>query len=335
MAVSDAVRRSGSLLLRALAVGGLATAAWFVCAGVASAGEDHSNEIAKTLDVVNVTLGEQQAATTDLLLADVLPQHATPFTSAGFPHAHRPSEPPAYKHHPVGVDFHPTNRPLVLDHSLAVGCPLVVDRPPEFDRPSLDVGFPPSQGGHPADDDSYPGSYPYPYPDDDPYPDDTEYSHSGYSHSGSVSNTMPAPLYEAKVAAKASTRAAAAAASTPPAAAPAPAEALATAPTRAGVLPLDVFVPAAPAAQITSNAVVIWEVPEPTAPAPAPTQAPAPSVPTASSSSADNGGGHRGGVIASFTSQSDPKPLTAWSVERRDDGRSPGSIPGLPSTSPD
>ncbi|MFE2753174.1 hypothetical protein ACFXGA_14375, partial [Actinosynnema sp. NPDC059335] len=55
MAAPEAVRRGGSLLLRALAVGGLATAAWLVCAGVATADEDHSDEATKTLEAVNLT----------------------------------------------------------------------------------------------------------------------------------------------------------------------------------------------------------------------------------------------------------------------------------------
>ncbi|NUS65476.1 MAG: hypothetical protein HOQ46_17690, partial [Saccharothrix sp.] len=68
---------------------------------------------------------------------------------------------------------------------------------------------------------------------------------------------------------------------------------------------------------------------------PAPKQAPAPSAPTASSGSADSGGSQRGGQLASLTAECHPKPSAAWSAERRDDGRSPGSVPGLPSTSPD
>ncbi|WP_158846964.1 hypothetical protein [Saccharothrix deserti] len=318
MAVSDALRRSGSLLLRALALSGLATAAWFVCAGVASAGEDHSNEITKTLDQVNVALGERQAATAGPLLADVLPKDAAPFTDF----RHETFEPPAFEHHPLGVHFGPSERPLAVAH-----------------RP-IDLVYVPDQGGCPAED----GDYSYPderYADDDRNADDADeysysgYSYSGYSHSGSVSNTMPAPLYEAKVAAKATARAALLEVQAPTPE-PTAVDVGVDASPLAGVLPFAPVAPASPDSQITPTAEVIWEVPEPNAPAPAPKQAPAPSAPTASSSSsADNGGGHRGGVIASFTSQSDSKPLTARPVERRDDGRSPGSVPGLPSTSPD
>lgn len=295
MAVSDAVRRSGSLLFRVLAVGGLATAAWLVCAGSAAAGGDHTDEVARTLDAVNATLGGQRSATAGLL-ADVLPPRATPVAALAF-------DPFAFE-----VGAHP------------------IERPPLVDGP-LEVPYP--QGGYPTDDG-------YPYPDEDRFSDpdcDDGYGRSGYSHSGSASNTMPEPLYEAKVAAKAAARAAASAQAEPTFA---PAHAGVIAPARADGASLAPAAPVSPSSQIASTAEVVWEVPEPSTPAPSPKQAPAPSAPTASSSSsADNGGGHRGGVIASFTGQSDPKPLTAWSVERRDDGRSPGSVPGLPSTSPD
>ncbi|WP_033436569.1 hypothetical protein [Saccharothrix sp. NRRL B-16314] len=312
MAVSDAVRRSGSALLRALAVGGLATAAWLACAGLASAGEDHPDEIAAKLDAVNVALGEQQAATADVPLADVLP--------LGVP----------------ALDVlleRPLERPLVVD-----------ERPFEVRVTSLLGEVPTDNPGAVYLGSPYSSPYASPYadpPSDDPYED--EYTHPGYtsgssnySHSGSVSNTMPAPLYEAKVATKAAARAAAAA--PPPAVAPQPAPPAPTAVRVTALAGSDVpTTSASQASRTASNADVVWESPNPGAPAPTPNQAPAPSAPTASSSSsgADSGGGHRGGLIASFSSQSDLKPLAAWSTERRDGGRSPGSVPGLPSTSPD
>ncbi|MBB5806400.1 pyruvate/2-oxoglutarate dehydrogenase complex dihydrolipoamide acyltransferase (E2) component [Saccharothrix ecbatanensis] len=340
MAVSDAVRRSGSALLRALAVGGLATAAWLACAGLASAGEDHPDEIATTLDAVNVALGEQQSATADPLLADPL---ASDPLLADLPASDLLGL-PTFDHSAFAADCRPFDGPLDgrLDRPLAVN-----ERPFEA---ALEVGLPSLLDAPSTDDSRAPHSDPYstPYSDPnadapyaDPYEDD-EYTHPGftsgssnYSHSGSVSNTMPAPLYEAKVAAKAAARAAASAppvALPPPTAAPAPTAVRATALAGLDLLPVS----ASPVSQTTSNADVVWEVPNPSAPAPTPNQAPAPSAPTASSSSsADSGGGHRGGLIASFSSQSDPKPLAAWSTERWDGGRSPGSVPGLPSTSPD
>lgn len=294
MAVPEAVRRSGSLLVRALAVGGMATAAWLVCAGFASAGEDHSDEAAQPLDAVNVALGEQQAVATVDLLADPLALPPLRFATFDQP--------------PPDVELHPFEGPLTD--------PAVV---------TATLPYPVADQTYSAySDDGY-------YYSDDPSASGTEYGYSSYSHSGAVSNTMPAPLYEAKVAAKAAARAAAALAPS----VPGPVAVPMTAPTLPTVLPLAVE-PSSPASLTTPNAEVVREAPKPSAPAPAPTQVPAPSAPTASSSSsADGGGGHRGGLIASFTGQSDPKPLTAWSAERPDDGRSPGSVPGLPSTSPD
>jgi hypothetical protein len=297
VAVPDAVRRSGSLLVRALTVGGLATAAWLVCAGFASAGEDHSDEVAKTLDAVNVALGEQQAATVDLF-ADALT--VPPLGLAAVDQAPPP-------------ELHPFEGPLT-------GPAVVVTAPLPLPYSTAGQTYSPY-----SDDPSA----------DDPSAADTEYGYTYYgnSRSGSVSNTMPAPLYEAKVAAKAAARAAAAAALAPP-----PAEAPAvpsTVPAPAPVLPMAAE-PSAPGSAVAANAEVVREVPTPGAPAPAPQQVPVPASPTASSSSgADGGGGHRGGLIASFTAQSDPKPSAAWSAERPGDGRSPGSVPGLPSTSPD
>ncbi|MEU4444257.1 hypothetical protein AB0K14_18380 [Actinosynnema sp. NPDC050801] len=324
MASPFATPRGGSLLLRTLAVGGLATAAWLVCAGVASAAEDHPDELAQTLDTVNVTLGEQEATTADLL-ADAVPQRVVPFLSITT--APQPSGSPLIGSPSIGSPSVSVIEVFAVDFT-ATGV---------LTRPSTAMPDP-SGDRYPFPDVSYSG----PYSSADPYSGTDAYSGSdgygsygysaGYSHSGTVSNTMPTPMYEAKVAAKAAARAAAQ--SPAPAVPPAPVE---VAPARVDVLP---FAPrptqASPAAsQITPNTEVVWEVPGPSAPAPTPKQAPAPSAPTASSGSADSGGGHRGGLLASLTGQSNPKPLTAWSAERGDDGRSPGSIPGLPSTSPD
>ncbi|MGW4109474.1 hypothetical protein ACWEFJ_01175 [Actinosynnema sp. NPDC004786] len=288
MAAPEAVRRGGSLLLRALAVGGLATAAWLVCAGVATADEDHSDEATKTLEAVNLTLGEQRTAVARLL-ADAAPQHVVPFLSVA-------AEP-----QPVGA------APFLAPGATAD--PIVV------------TPFVP----YAAEGDPYPAeSYAYS-------------SSSGYSHSGTVSNTMPAPVYEAKAAAKAAARAAATAepvvADVPPAPTPV------AEPVRTAVPPAPPATapPAAVPSQTASDTEVRWEAPEPSAPAPAPKQAPAPTAPTASSGGADSGSGHRGGGVfhASLTGQSTAKPWAAWSAERWDDDRSPGSVPGLPSTSPD
>ncbi|KOX13071.1 hypothetical protein ADK67_44650 [Saccharothrix sp. NRRL B-16348] len=296
------------MLLRTLAVSGFAAAAWFVCAGVAGADEDHSDEVAKSLDSVNVAdpvtvaLGEQTAAAD--LLAEAVPADVAPYASVGV--APQPYESPSVG----GAEL------FAVDYATVASRPLAVTSDPaepEADRYQEPY---PTPGSSSSSSDtgglSYSGGY-----------------SSGYSHSGTASNTMPAALYEAKVAEKAARAAV-------QVSAPAPQPVPVAVPARATVLFAPTSLPAPAVSQVTSDAEVLWEVPEPSAPAPTPKQAPAPSAPTASSGSADSGGGgHRGGVIASLTGQSNLKPLAAWSAERRDDGRSPGSVPGLPSTSPD
>jgi hypothetical protein len=294
VAIPDAVRRSGSLLLRALAVSGLATAAWLVCGGVASA-DDHLDEVVSTLDAVDLVVEEHQAEAAELLTAAV------------------PQEPVAiFKIPALAFTGQPVEQP-----------------------PAMDDVFPAEVFPVPVDDLADAAEYPE-------YPDGTDHSgssgYSGHSRAGSASNAMPAPVYEAKVAARAAARAAAEATLAPPVQAPPPQPA--TAPeaepvTRHTALPPPTAPVVTQHSWTTANAGVTWEAPEHKPSAPAPKQAPAPSAPTASSNSADNGGGHRGGLIASLTGQSGTEPATTWSAERRDDGRSPGSVPGLPSTSPD
>ncbi|XVS64142.1 hypothetical protein ACQPYE_38835 [Actinosynnema sp. CA-299493] len=313
MATPDAVRPGGSLLLRALAVSGLAAAAWFVCAGVASAGEDHPDEATKTLDSVNVAIGAQQAAAADLITSAV-PADVAPFTTVAV--AQRPFESPSF----IGVALPGTeSRPAGLPAVTVLPTVTVLPGEPAPDADRDQEPYPESStdGGYYSGGYSHTGGY-----------------SNGYSHSGTVSNTMPVPLYEAKVAEKAAVRAAAARAVAAPE--PVPVVAVVVVPTRANE-PLTPTTPPSPvASQVTPDTEVTWEAPEPNAPAPMPKQAPAPSAPTASSGSADGGGGgHRGGVIASLSGQADLKPSAAWSAVRWDDGRSPGSVPGLPSTSPD
>ncbi|PSL54979.1 hypothetical protein B0I31_106499 [Saccharothrix carnea] len=319
MSTPFAARRGGSPLLRVLAVGGFAAAAWFLCAGVATAEEDHSDEAAKTHDVVNVALDGQQAVDTGLLLAETVPQQSAPFASVTLEPQPFESAQSFESSSIAGVETSVVEfaGADVLDHRLpAVVAEPEADRDPSDSDMSSDTGgysysgYPTYTGGH-----SSSGGY-----------------SNGYSHSGTVSNTMPAPLYEAKVAAKIAARAAAVEAGTPESP-PAPV----SEPARVTALPFAPSTEPSPdATRVAPDTDVVWQAPEPSAPAPTPKQAPAPSAPTASSGSAsDGGGGHRGGVIASLTGQADLKPSAAWSVERWDDGRSPGSVPGLPSTSPD
>ncbi|MFD7652962.1 hypothetical protein ACFV4N_03180 [Actinosynnema sp. NPDC059797] len=335
MAVPDAVRRSGSLLLRTLAVGGLATAAWLVGAGAASA-EDHPADAADLSFPTSppaTSPSHADAASPDLLSTSDLLSTVDLLSTADFSF-------PADLASAAGVA---STAGAVFDEQQAVD--LLFAAVPARESAEIFAIPPLAFGPRPveevagvnqvlANEAFFAG---------DAFTDeDLSYSggsaHSGYSHSGSATNTMPAPLYEAKVAAKAAARAAAATPAPPvqapspapapnpePAPAPAPVAAAATLPT----------LTAPDTRPTTENAEVTWEAPEHNAPAPSPKQAPAPSAPTASSTSADNGGGHRGGPVASLTGQSDVARTTAWSVERRDDGRSPGSVPGLPSTSPD
>ena len=304
MAAPNATRRGGSLLLRTLAVGGFAAVAWFVCAGVASAGEDHPDEAKKTPDAVNVALGEQQTTAVDLLIAEAVPRDVVPFVTLAL----QPSGSPSFG----GVELYAVESqpPVVMSGQAGAD----VHR---YQEPYPTAGSSSSSGT---------GGYSY-----------SGGSSSGYRHSGTVSNTMPAPLYEAKVAEKAAVRAATARAQVQaPAPKPEPVAVAVAAPARETVRFAPTAQPSPVASQVAPNTGVTWEVPEPSAPAPTPKQAPAPNAPTASSGCADNGGGgHRGGVIASLTGQADLKPMAAWSAERWDDGRSPGSVPGLPSTSPD
>ncbi|WP_199444572.1 hypothetical protein [Umezawaea beigongshangensis] len=87
--------------------------------------------------------------------------------------------------------------------------------------------------------------------------------------------------------------------------------------------------------QTAESGDVGWTNPAPAQQSPGPAPL---SVPTASSAAAgshhDNSGGARGG-IAAVAPQSILDPPALWAVERRTDARSPGSTPGLPSTSPD
>ncbi|MEV0676650.1 hypothetical protein AB0I60_09000 [Actinosynnema sp. NPDC050436] len=287
MAVPDAVRRTGSLLLRALTVGGLATTAWLLGTGAAAAeGQDHPDEASMMPDVVNMAFDQQRTATEELLTA-LLADHPVPTA-------------------PATLSFASVDLVSPVDADQAVE-PVLVTAAPEDEGPTSFSGGTESRTG---------------------------------TRTGAVTNTIPAPLYEAKLAAKA---AAHPAAHQTPEPSPAPEQVPADVPPAPEHPPVAAPPhPAAPPTQATpveeppAAPLVTWENPEPAPPAPAPTQAPAPTAPTtASSTGHDSSNGHRGGVIASATSQSGLIPPAVWSVEQREDGRSPGSVPGLPSTSPD
>jgi hypothetical protein len=152
------------------------------------------------------------------------------------------------------------------------------------------------------------------------------------TRSGMVTNQAPPEVMKAKAQARAAAKAAKAAAEAPP---PPPPPAPKTVPAKK-VVP---HVPDLPVVHVTktepkSASDLNWTAPGPQAPLPAPQQAPVVATASASSGHTDNSGGTRG-VLAVLTSHNSLFPPSRWSVEERRDGRSPGSLPGLPSTSPD
>lgn len=154
----------------------------------------------------------------------------------------------------------------------------------------------------------------------------------GNTRYGTVSNQAPPEVIRAKAEARAARLAAKAAAEVPPPPPPPPAPA---------VVPVEKVVPKLPDLPVLSTTKaepvqsdLAWTVPGPDAPLPTPQQAPVVATASASSGHSDNSGGARG-VLAVLTSHNSLFPPATWSVEERRDGRSPGSLPGLPSTSPD
>ncbi|NUT98462.1 MAG: hypothetical protein HOY78_41285, partial [Saccharothrix sp.] len=171
MAVSDAARRSGSLLLRALAVGGFAVTAWLLSGGVAAADDqDHPDVVSNPLDAVNLAIGRQQTATE---LLDALA-------------ARTPADPPAHVVLPAPVLTAPVL--LAPPADLPVH-PLPVDMPTGAD-PDEDVP------GH-EDGDTRDVEYSH-----------TGGTHNSTAPQP-IANALPPEQYQAKVAAKAAARLAA------------------------------------------------------------------------------------------------------------------------------
>jgi hypothetical protein len=154
----------------------------------------------------------------------------------------------------------------------------------------------------------------------------------GNTRSGTVSNQAPPEVIKAKAEVRAAKIAAKLAAALPP---PPPLAAPVVVPVKK-VVPLlpDLPVPSPVKADPAPVSDLNWTVPGSDAPLPAPQQAPVTATVSASSGHTDNSGGTRG-VLAVLTSHNSLFPPATWSVEERRDGRSPGSLPGLPSTSPD
>lgn len=314
------MRSTGSLLVRALAVGGLTAAAWLISGAVASAAPaDHSDGIAGTPEAVKTALASFHQRRDEALSAfDRVPQAIheswttaladTVVTTTVHTLAAAPSQP--------GV-----NRPLTQSSYPLVPAPSLMPAPSLV--PATDEATEESSETEPPRD-SYSGG-----------------SYSSSTMSGSVSNTVSVPMMAAKLEAKAAAKLAAAAVAAPAAPAPAPETAPATTPVTSTVDPQWFARTSTTTTPISIEDVDVesyteldWEVPSPSAPAPSPQPISAPAAPTASSSGHDNSGGARG-ALAVTTAQSSLHPAATWSVERRDDGRTPGSEQGLPSTSPD
>lgn len=155
----------------------------------------------------------------------------------------------------------------------------------------------------------------------------------GTTRSGTVSNQAPPEVIKAKAEVRAAKLAAKAAAELPPPPPPPPAPSVVSA---SRIVPL---LPEIPVLSVTKTepapvSDLTWTTPGPDAPLPSPQQAPVTATASASSCHTDNSGGTRG-VLAVLTSHNSLFPPATWSVEERRDGVSPGSLPGLPSTSPD
>ncbi|MGW6935171.1 hypothetical protein ACWGE0_34265 [Lentzea sp. NPDC054927] len=167
--------------------------------------------------------------------------------------------------------------------------------------------------------------------DEGPVLDFTGGNH-GNTRSGTVSNQAPPEVIQAKAQVRAAKVAARLAAALPPPPPP-PAPPVVSVKKVVPLLP-DLPVPAPAKADPAPASDLNWTTPGPDAPLPSPQQAPVTATASASSGHTDNSGGTRG-VLAVLTSHNSLFPPATWSVEERRDASVPGSVPGLPSTSPD
>ncbi|MFD4672233.1 hypothetical protein ACFWNN_21075 [Lentzea sp. NPDC058450] len=161
---------------------------------------------------------------------------------------------------------------------------------------------------------------------------DFESGSQGDTRYGVIRNEAPPEVIAAKAQVREAKIAAKLAAETPP---PPPPPAPPT-PVARKLVPLlpDLPVPAPQKTEPAPVSDLTWSTPGPSAPLPSQQQAPVVATASASSGHTDNSGGTRG-VLAVLTSHNSLFPPTTWSVEERRDGTAPGSIPGLPATSPD
>lgn len=299
------MRSTGSLLVRALAVGGLTAAAWLFGGAVASASPvDHVPDASSISEYVHAVIAEhhESAEDTQAEVAGIREQWTATLTTA----------------------------PVELQSLSPVRVP--VEHAPGVARPEQEHGAEHEQAAEPEEDEEFSGGVSL------VYSGGVISNHT--ERSGTVSNSMPEELYTAKVTAKAAAKLAAA---TPPpvpveVVAPVAAEVVAAAVVdeapRWDVPEIHVSAPVAEVEDVPAASGLEWETPRPAAPTPTPQPAQAPTAPTASSSAHDNSGGARGG-LAVTTAQTALHRPSLWTAARRDDGRTPGSVQGLPSSSPD
>ncbi|MGZ3141936.1 hypothetical protein ACVDFE_08060 [Lentzea chajnantorensis] len=335
-----------ALLLRAAALGGFTAAAWLMGGSPASA-DANPVEAPPAVEITTEAPAPLDPATP--VTAPQPVQEQSPETAAPTaPLAEQATETLAAT--PAG-EPQPLDRPQALDEPQAADEPQALDASQLFTAPSLSddpagwaTAFTTSfiEQHQPVDDVPVPGFVPPNRPedpagdddhDDGPVLDFTGGTHSN-SRSGTVSNKAPPEVIRAKAQVRAA-RLAARAAAELPAPPPPTAAPVAVAVAKYVPQPLRTFSQPTPQAEpAPQQADLTWTEPGRDAPAPAPQPAPVTTTASASSSHTDNSGGTRG-VLAVLTSRNELFPPATWSVEERRDGRSPGSLPGLPSTSPD
>ncbi|HEX7308621.1 hypothetical protein [Lentzea sp.] len=296
-----------ALLLRTAALGGLTAAAWFLGGTTASASPDVAPpavEIASTATSTPASTSTTASTTESASTAEPASTSETGDAAAA----------PSLLDDPAG--WAQTFVATVVDrHEPAKLVPPVVVLPSQAEpEPEPDSGEPEQDEGPVLD---FSGGT------------------KGITRSGSVSNQAPPEVVKAKAEVRAARKAAKLAAELPaPPPPPPPAPPVVAVKHVVQLLP-DLPPPPAPAkTEPTPVSDLTWNTPGPDAPLPAQQQAPVVATASAASGHTDNSGGTRG-VLAVLTSQNSLFPATTWSVEERRDGTVPGSIPGLPATSPD
>jgi hypothetical protein len=315
---------AGALLLRAAALGGLTAAAWLLGGIDASASPEEPPSAEVTIEVPRLL--EDPAGWAKALTDTVLERHQArklvpPTPSTEPQHLDVPTSFTALQQLEVPTSFTALQQVEVQTSFTAL-------QQPKEPAPSTAL----QQPKEPAPS-TEPQQLDEPEADNGPVLDFTGGSQTN-TRSGTVTNQAPPEVVKAKAEARAAAKAAKAAAEAPPPPPPPP-----PAPVVVPAKKVVPQLPALPVVKITKTepapaSDLNWSAPGPLAPLPAPQQAPVVATASASSGHTDNSGGTRG-VLAVLTSHNSLFPPATWSVEERRDGRSPGSLPGLPSTSPD